>query len=66
MLCQVEDTLYRLPRHYLEQESEVFHAIFRTSEATRTVQDSSDDGNALILDVSKREFEQLLRVLFPA
>jgi len=62
---QVEDTLYRLPRHYLERESEVLRDIFRSSEATRTVKDC-DDRKTWVLDgVSKPDFEQLLRVLFP-
>ena len=66
MMSQVEDTLYRLPRHYFEQESEVLRDMFNKPQATETTQDSGDEGQLCVfVDIKRKDFEQLLRVLFP-
>ena len=63
---QVEDTLYRVPRHYFEQESEVLRDMFNKPQATDTIQDSCDEGRLCVFaDIKGKDFEQLLRVLFP-
>jgi hypothetical protein len=62
----VEDTLFRVPRRYFEQESEVFHDMFRLPVAEDAIPDGCSDEQPLRLDgILKEDFRQLLRVMFP-
>jgi hypothetical protein len=64
----VEDTLYRVPRNRFEQESEVFRGMFQLPIPIGTIiPDGSNNQQPLRLaGVSKEDFEQLLRFMFPA
>jgi hypothetical protein len=63
---QVEDTLFRVPRCYFEQESEVFRDMFQLPVAKGTTPDGCSDEQPLRLDgIVKEDFRQLLRVTFP-
>jgi hypothetical protein len=63
---QVEDTLFRVPRSYLEEESEVFREMYQLPIAENTTPDGCSDEQPLRLDgVKKEDFRQLLRVLIP-
>ena len=64
---QVEDTLFRVPRHHFEQQSEVFSAMFQLPVASGTVADGSSEHQPLQLPgVTKADFEHLLRLMFPS
>ena len=64
---QVENTLFRVPRHRFEQESDVFRDMFQLPVAENTIPDGYSDEQPLRLDgVAKEDFRQLLRVMFPA
>jgi hypothetical protein len=63
---QVENTLFRVPRHHFEQESEVFRDMFQLPIAEDTTPDGCSDEQPLRLDgILKQDFRQLLRVMFP-
>ena len=63
---QVEDTLFRVPRRYFEQESEIFRTMFQLPVANDTAPDGSSNEKPLLLEgVNKEDFRQLLRVMFP-
>jgi hypothetical protein len=63
---QVEDTLFRVPRRYFEQESEIFRTMFQLPVAKGIAPDGSSNEQPLLLEgVNKEDFRQLLRVMFP-
>ena len=63
---QVEDMLFRVPRRYFEQESEIFRTMFQLPVANDTAPDGSSNEQPLLLEgVNKEDFRQLLRVMFP-
>jgi len=63
----VEDRLYKVPRCYFEQESEVFRDMFTLPVSVKTVADGSSDSNPLRLEgIDKNDFKQLLRVIYPS
>lgn len=63
---QVENTLFRVPRYYFEQESDVFRDMFQFPVAEGAVPDGCSDEQPLRLDgIKKEDFRQLLRVMFP-
>jgi hypothetical protein len=62
---QVENTLFRVPRHHFEQESEVFRDMFQLPIAEDATPDGCSDEQPLRLDgILKQDFRQLLRVMF--
>ena len=63
---QVEDTLFRVPRRYFEQESEIFRTMFQLPVAEGIAPDGSSNERPLLLEgVNKEDFRQLLKVMFP-
>jgi len=63
---QVEDTLYRVPRHPFEQESEVFRDMFGLPIVKGAIPDGLSDEQPLHLEgIMKEDFRQLLRIMFP-
>ena len=63
---EVEGTLFRVPRHPFEQESEVFRDMFRLPIPKDSVPDGCNDSRPLRLDgILKKDFRPLLRVMFP-
>jgi hypothetical protein len=62
----VEDTLFRVPRRYFEEESDVFYHLFQLPTAENVTPDGCSDEQPLRLDgITKEDFRQLLRVMFP-
>jgi len=62
----VQDRLFKVPRCYLEQESEVFGNMFQLPVSEDAIADGTSDSHPLHLDgVNKDEFRQLLRVMHP-
>jgi hypothetical protein len=63
---KIEGTLFRVPRHHFIEQSEVFRDMFELPVASDTVPDGSSDEQPLELGgVSRTDFKQLLRVMFP-
>ena len=63
---QVEDTLFRLPRDPFVRESAVFRDMFTLPVPEDTTPDGVNDDQPLRLDgVAKKDFEHLLRFMFP-
>ena len=63
---QVEDTLFRVPRHPFVRESAVFRAMFTLPVPKDTTPDGVNDDQPLRLDgVAKKDFEHLLSMMFP-
>jgi hypothetical protein len=64
---QVEDTLFRVPRHEFEETSEVFSDMFRlpTGEGSLQTADGSSDENPILLEGHKAvDFANLLKILY--
>ncbi|KAF5313688.1 hypothetical protein D9611_010127 [Ephemerocybe angulata] len=57
---QVEDTLFRVPRHRLDQASDVFANKFRPQTAE---EGQSDDNPIVIEGCTSSEFESLLKYM---
>jgi len=63
---QVEDCLFRVPRHTLEAQSTVFLDMFSFPPPPDTEVEGSSDEHPIRLDgVMADEFRQLLKVLYP-
>ncbi|KIM62352.1 hypothetical protein SCLCIDRAFT_25084 [Scleroderma citrinum Foug A] len=63
---QVEDCLFRVPRHTLEAQSTVFRDMFSFPPPPDTEVEGSSDEHPIRLDgVAADEFRQLLKVLYP-
>jgi len=61
----VEDSLFRVPRILFELNSEVFRDMFELPVPEGTTPDGSSDEQPLRFDgIEKKDFRQLLRVLF--
>ncbi|KAF6755693.1 hypothetical protein DFP72DRAFT_784862, partial [Ephemerocybe angulata] len=69
VVFKVEDTLFRVPRHGLENASDVFADMFRlpTGVGGQTVVEGQSDDNPIVLDGYKgSEFRSLLKILYPS
>ena len=65
-MFQVEDTLFRVPRHPFVRESAVFRDMFTLPVPNDTTPDGVNDDQPLQLDgVAKKDFEHLLSIMFP-
>jgi hypothetical protein len=65
-IFQVEDTLFKVHRHYFEQESVVFRDMLQLPLPPGTIPDGCSDQKPLRLEgVDKGDFKQLLRVMYP-
>ncbi|KXN92900.1 hypothetical protein AN958_07989 [Leucoagaricus sp. SymC.cos] len=57
----VDGHLYRVHRHYLLEESEVFRGMFHSQPGGKTdYEGTSDERPILLPDVKKEEFEVLM------
>jgi len=64
---QVEDTHFKVPTMMLEEESEVFKAMFTLPPSPgEEVEGQIDDKPIHLKGVEKVEFRSLLRLLYPA
>ena len=64
---QVEDTLFKLPRHLFEESSDVFRDMFLLPAPEGVSPDGCSDEQPLVLEgVRKADFRRLLEALkFP-
>ncbi|KAK0454427.1 hypothetical protein EV421DRAFT_1896351 [Armillaria borealis] len=65
IVVQVEDTLFRFPKHHLMRKSEVFRSMLSMPQGKSEPEGVSDDHPIKLRGVSKIEFERLLQVLHP-
>ncbi|KAK0212349.1 hypothetical protein DFS33DRAFT_19484 [Desarmillaria ectypa] len=65
IVVQVEDTLFRFPKHHLMGKSEVFMSMLSMPQGNNKPEGVSDDRPIKLLGISKVEFERLLQVLHP-
>ncbi|KAK0459207.1 uncharacterized protein EV420DRAFT_308675 [Desarmillaria tabescens] len=65
VVVQVEDTLFRFPKHYLMGKSEAFKSMLSMPQGDNEPEGTSDDRPIKLLGISKVEFERLLQVLHP-
>ncbi|OCH84254.1 hypothetical protein OBBRIDRAFT_799251 [Obba rivulosa] len=62
----VEGVLFKVHRRNFENDSEIFQTMFSLPVAEGSIPDGSSDEHPLILQgISKDDFVQLLRVMFP-
>ncbi|KAF5313588.1 hypothetical protein D9611_010139 [Ephemerocybe angulata] len=69
VVFKVEDTLFRVPRHGLENASIVFADMFRlpTGEGGQTAVEGQSDDNPIVLEgYTSSEFRSLLKILYPS
>ncbi|KAJ3540794.1 hypothetical protein NMY22_g4149 [Coprinellus aureogranulatus] len=62
---QVEDQIYRVPRHGFVEFSEVFDAMFTLPQEGGSGEGQCDDNPIVLPSCTKIEFESLLEVLYP-
>ncbi|SJK98068.1 uncharacterized protein ARMOST_01325 [Armillaria ostoyae] len=65
IVVQVEDTLFRFPKHHLMKKSEVFRSMLSMPQGKSEPEGVSDDHPIKLWGVNKIEFERLLQVLHP-
>ncbi|PBK86983.1 hypothetical protein ARMGADRAFT_474111 [Armillaria gallica] len=65
IVVQVEDTLFRFPKHHLMRKSEVFRSMLSMPQGKSEPEGVSDDHPIKLWGVSKIELERLLQVLHP-
>ncbi|KAF5313593.1 hypothetical protein D9611_010130 [Ephemerocybe angulata] len=69
VVFKVEDTLFRVPRHGLEDASDVFADMFRlpTGVDDQTVVEGQSNDNPIVLEgYTSSEFRSLLKILYPS
>ena len=66
-LClEVEDQLFKVPRHLFVKLSPVFRDMFRSPVPGGAKADGLSDNQPLVLNgIEKKDFVQLLRCLYP-
>jgi hypothetical protein len=65
-MVQVEDSLFRVPRHHFQDNSEVFKDMFSLPQGSQTTEEGNSDANPIKLEgISALEFASLLRALYP-
>ncbi|EJD03042.1 uncharacterized protein FOMMEDRAFT_156407 [Fomitiporia mediterranea MF3/22] len=67
VIFKVDDCLFRVPKHELEDQSHVFRDMFSMPSAKDSgdVEGTSDDNPICLDSVSREEFKLLLRMLYP-
>ncbi|KAK0486338.1 hypothetical protein IW261DRAFT_1559742 [Armillaria novae-zelandiae] len=65
VVVQVEDTLFRFPKHHLMEKSEVFRSMLSMPQGKNEPEGFSDDHPIKLWGISKIEFERLLQVIHP-
>ncbi|KAG7449850.1 uncharacterized protein BT62DRAFT_928599 [Guyanagaster necrorhizus] len=65
IVVQVEDTLFRFPKHHLMERSEAFRSMLSMPQGSNEPEGFSDDRPIKLSGISKVEFERLLQVLHP-
>ncbi|KAJ3513304.1 hypothetical protein NMY22_g15080 [Coprinellus aureogranulatus] len=63
---QVEDKVYRVPRHGFIEHSEIFETMFTLPQPDGSSEGQSDENPIILPSCTKLEFESLLEVLYPA
>jgi len=62
----VEDRLFKVPRRYFEEDSEVFRDMFQLPVPKDVVPDGCSRENPLRLEgIAKEDFKQLLKIMYP-
>jgi len=62
----VENRLFKAPRRYFEEDSEIFRTMFQLPIPENVVPDGSSKENPLrLVGIEKNDFQQLLRVMYP-
>ncbi|KAK0241205.1 hypothetical protein EDD85DRAFT_392660 [Armillaria nabsnona] len=65
IIVQVEDNLFRFPKHHLMGRSEAFRSMLAMPQGSNQPEGFSDDRPIKLLGISKIDFERLLEVLHP-
>jgi hypothetical protein len=63
---QVEERLYKLPRRAFLNDSAVFRDIFNLPNSADSAEGTCREHPLKLEGIKKSDFEQLLRVMFPA
>jgi hypothetical protein len=63
---QVEDELFKIPRHYFEKNSTVWADVFSLPPVVNQVAEGASDEHPIILEsIEKADFQVFLSVLLP-
>ncbi|KAF6752775.1 hypothetical protein DFP72DRAFT_791913, partial [Ephemerocybe angulata] len=62
---QVQDKVYRVPRHGFTQYSGIFETMFTLPQGDDSTEGRSDDNPIVLPSCTTEEFESLLAVLYP-
>ncbi|KAJ7289177.1 hypothetical protein C8J57DRAFT_1164982 [Mycena rebaudengoi] len=65
-ITQIEDRIFKVPRHHFERNSEIFATTFTLPAADDVQAEGRSDANPFKLEgISSVDFERLLKVLYP-
>ncbi|KAK0459147.1 uncharacterized protein EV420DRAFT_1269456, partial [Desarmillaria tabescens] len=62
---QVEDTLFRIPKHHLVGKSEAFATMLSLPQGGNEPEGFSDDKPIQLAGIKKIDFERLLQIIYP-
>ncbi|KAK0494875.1 hypothetical protein EDD18DRAFT_1255532 [Armillaria luteobubalina] len=65
VILQVEDTLFRIPKHQLVGKSEAFASMLSLPQGSNEPEGFSDDRPIQLSGIKKIDFERLLQVIYP-
>ncbi|SJK97995.1 uncharacterized protein ARMOST_01251 [Armillaria ostoyae] len=65
IVLQVEDTLFRVPKHHLVGKSEVFDSMLSLPQGENEPEGISDEKPIQLVGIKKVDFEQLLQIVYP-
>ncbi|PBK74039.1 hypothetical protein ARMSODRAFT_906666 [Armillaria solidipes] len=65
IVLQVEDTLFRVPKHHLVGKSEVFDSMLSLPQGENEPEGISDEKPIQLAGIKKVDFEQLLQIIYP-
>ncbi|KIY65850.1 hypothetical protein CYLTODRAFT_491994 [Cylindrobasidium torrendii FP15055 ss-10] len=66
VVFRVEDRLYKVPRYYFENHSEIFGSTFGLPRTEKTASEGQSDDNPFCLPgITAKEFDCLLRIIYP-
>ncbi|KAK0241289.1 hypothetical protein EDD85DRAFT_818321 [Armillaria nabsnona] len=65
VILQVEDTLFRIPKHQLVGKSEAFASMLSLPQGGNEPEGFSDDKPIQLSGIKKIDFERLLQIMYP-
>lgn len=61
----MEDHLFKIPKHYFEENSSIFNGVVILPSSSEDADGSSDEKPIYLPEIKKADFESLLGVMYP-